>query len=398
MALAPLHGVLIVAAGRGSRAGPGEAKQYRQLCGMTVLRRTLLQFEHHPDIGLIQTVIHEDDEDLYAASAQGLSKLLPPVHGGAERQDSVRLGLTALRTKSPDTVLIHDAARPFVSEAVISAVLDALETHEAALAALPVTDTLKHSRDGLVQATQSRENLWRAQTPQGFHFSAIDNAHRKAADQQVRGLTDDAAVAEWAGLDVAIVTGEAINIKLTTQEDFSLAEAQLKTPRVSQTANEEFRTGMGYDVHRFGAGSQVTLCGVTLPHSHGLEGHSDADAPIHALTDAILGAIGEGDIGHHFPPSDPKWKGAASETFLAHAAGLVEKHGGRIVNVDVTIICQMPKIGPHREAMRIELARLLGIEPGRISVKATTTEGLGPEGRREGLAAQAAVMVALPAG
>lgn len=399
MGAAPQNGVLVVAAGRGSRAGGALAKQYQPIGGQAVLRRTLEQFVSEERIGMIQVVIHPDDSELYENCTEGLGKLNPPVFGGETRQASVRLGLEALAAENPANVLIHDAARPFVTGDIICAVLDALEAHDGALAALPVADTLKQVADSRITATLPRDNLWRAQTPQGFRFQVIRKAHAKAAEAGKTDFTDDTAVAEWAGLDVAAVMGSEANIKLTTSEDMRMADDKLsgKTAAGSQTGTYEFRTGTGYDVHAFTAGSSVTLCGVEIPHSLGLKGHSDADVAMHALTDALLGAVCEGDIGAHFPPSDPQWKGAPSRTFLARAAELVARRGAAITHVDVTIICEAPKIGPHREAMRAKLSEVLELDKSRISVKATTTEGLGYTGRREGIAAQAAATVKLPA-
>lgn len=380
---------LIVAGGRGVRAGGGTAKQYRRLGGMTVLRRSVHAFLGHPRIDGVRVVIHPDDAALYAGAVDGLD-LLPPVSGGATRQDSARLGLESLVAHDPAQVLIHDAARPFVSAEVISRVLDALAACPGAIPALPLVDTLKRSDNGSegearVAATVDRTGLWRAQTPQGFHFRPILEAHRRLAGE---ALTDDAAVAEHAGLAVALVEGDEGNVKLTTPEDFSRAE--LSADR------DELRVGTGFDVHRFASGNQVMLCGVAVPHDHGLEGHSDADVGLHALTDALLGAIAGGDIGTHFPPSDPGWRGVASHLFVRHAAALVRAKGGAIVNADVTLICERPKVGPHRPAMVAAIAEMLGTDAGRISVKATTTEGLGFTGRREGIAAQAVVSVRVP--
>jgi 2-C-methyl-D-erythritol 4-phosphate cytidylyltransferase/2-C-methyl-D-erythritol 2,4-cyclodiphosphate synthase len=296
-------------------------------------------------------------------------------------------GLEALAHRKPDYVLIHDAARPLVSRGVIDRVIVALEAGaDGAVPLLPVADTLRKKQDGK-WVTVPRDGLLRAQTPQGFRFTKIFEAHRRFAKEDV---TDDMALAEMAGLHVEAVAGEDSNMKVTNPEDFALAEMQLRA-RLGES-----RTGMGYDVHRFAPGDHVWLCGVKVPHDHALEGHSDADAGLHALTDAILGAIGEGDIGQHFPPSDERWRGAPSWTFLDHAASLVHGRGGAIVHCDVTIICERPKVGPHREAMRARIAEILKLDPSRVSVKATTTEGLGFEGRREGLAAQAVATVRLP--
>lgn len=375
---------IIVAAGRGVRAGGEVPKQYRLIAGKPVLRRTVETFAAHPAVDRVLVVYNPADQALYDDAIAGL-ELLPPVAGGASRQDSVRNGLKALaRPEAPDTVLIHDAARAFVSSEVIQNVIDAA-ANGGAIPALPVVDTLKRADDGsTITETVSRSGLWRAQTPQGFHFTAILAAHEATAGEE---LTDDAAVAERAGIAVTVVAGAEENIKLTTQDDFDRAERAL--------AGSETRTGMGYDVHRFGPGDQVMLCGVAIPHSHGLVGHSDADAGLHALTDALLGAIGAGDIGDHFPPSDPRWAGAPSDVFLKHAAELVAAHGGCIANLDLTLICERPKIGPHRETMRARVSEIVGIDIERISIKATTTERLGFTGREEGIAAQAIATIAM---
>lgn len=380
---------LIVAAGRGTRMAGDVPKQYRGLAGRPVLSHTLAAFARHPAIAGVHVVIHPDDRALYDVATGGLG-LPPPVPGGATRQESVSNGLAALAAvASADArVLIHDGARPLVSAAVIDRVVAALDSADGAIAALPVVDTLKRGNsDNRSAGTVDRTGLWRAQTPQGFALAAIRAAHAACAG---RALTDDAAVAEAAGLDVRLVAGEENNLKITTEDDLSRAERLL-------AGALESRTGTGFDVHRFGPGDRVRLCGIDVPHSHGLLGHSDADVGLHALTDALLGAIGDGDIGSHFPPSDPTWRGADSGRFLQHAAQLVTRAGGRIVHLDVTLICERPKVGPHREAMRRRIAALLGLDVGRISVKATTTEGLGFTGRREGIAAQAAATVALPA-
>ena len=373
---------LIVAAGRGTRTGSPLAKQYHNIGGASVLKHTLGAFENHDEIDHILTIIHPDDTAHYEDSAAGFAKCLDPVNGGASRQDSVRLGLQALENLNPDFVLIHDAARPFVTSGIISRVIDALGAHQGVIAALPVADTLKRVSDGLITQTCSRENLWRAQTPQGFHFKEIYHAHRAAFKQGITGLTDDASVAEWAGIAVGIVEGSEKNSKITSAEDLNLAEKNMQD-------NVEYRIGSGFDVHRFEAGDHITLCGVDIPHSHKLKGHSDADVALHALTDAVFGAIADGDIGSHFPPSDEKWAGAASHRFLRFAAERLSLHGGQIQNIDLTIICERPKIGPHREAMRENLGRILDLPVSRISIKATTTEKLGFAGREEGIAAQA---------
>ena len=390
--------VVIVAAGRGMRFGGDVPKQYRQLAGQPVLRRTASAFVAHPDITGVRVVINPDHRAPYDDAVGGLP-LAPPVPGGAARQDSVRLGLEALADAgAPDLVLIHDAARPLIDAATISRVVQALATHQGAVAALPVVDTLKRGVEGISAGTVDRSGLWRAQTPQGFRFPAILAAHRAAAGLT---LTDDAAVAERAGLDVALVVGSEDNFKVTTEEDLHRAEALLAGSggAPGDTAGHtvgDVRVGQGFDVHRFADGDAVILCGVPIPFDRRLEGHSDADVGLHALTDAILGAIGAGDIGQHFPPTDPQWRGADSGRFLAHARDLVRRRGGRLVHVDVTLICQAPKIGPHRAAMTDRLAGLLGLPPDRVSVKATTTERLGFAGRGEGIAALATATVRLP--
>ncbi len=378
--------VLVVAAGKGERAGGAVPKQFASLFGKPILRWTVEAFARHPKVSSIQVAIGPGQEEIYAATVLGL-ELLPPIIGGTTRQESVRHGLEALAAAAPDIVLIQDAARPLVSDRVIDAVIAALEGGaDGVVPLLAVADTLKRNDNGK-WTTVSREGLHRAQTPQGFRFAKILRAHRHYATQDV---TDDMALAELAGLHITVVAGEDANIKVTTPEDFALAEAHLRA-RLGES-----RTGMGYDVHRFVPGDHVWLCGIKVPHDHSLEGHSDADAGLHALTDAILGAIGEGDIGQHFPPSDERWRGAPSWKFLDHAAGLVRNKGGAISHCDITIICERPKVGPHRDAMRARVAEILKLDISRVSVKATTTEGLGFEGRREGLAAQAVATVRLP--
>lgn len=376
---------LVVAAGRGRRFGGDLPKQYQDLAGRPVLRHTLAALAVNPQIDAVRAVIHPDDLDLYREAATGLD-LLEPVFGGASRQDSVRLGLESLAALGCQQVLIHDGARPFADAGTIGRVLAALDVHPGAIPAVAVADTLKRGTDGLVGATVERANLWRAQTPQGFRFADILSAHLAVAGEE---LTDDAAVAERAGLAVALVQGAEDNYKITTAADLERARRTCAGPG-------ETRVGTGYDVHRFAPGTGVWLCGVLVPHDAGLEGHSDADVALHAATDAILGAISAADIGRHFPPTDPKWKGASSDRFLAHAAGLVAALGGRIVHLDVTLICERPKVGPHRGAMQARVAEILGIRQDRVSIKATTTEGLGFTGRREGIAAQAAATVWLP--
>lgn len=377
---------LIVAAGRGSRFGGEIPKQYAKLAGQAVLGWTIRAFSSHPGVNMIRVVIHPDDEPLYRKAAGSLD-LLPPTHGGASRQDSVLMGLESLEQLAPDTVLIHDAARPFVTSETISNVLDGLRVARGAVPAVSVRDTLKRGNVGeKISETVDRHALWQAQTPQGFRYTAILDAHRRIAGSE---LTDDAAVGEQAGLDVILVEGDENNFKVTAMNDLTRAETIL-----ARTA--ETRTGMGFDAHRFGSGDHVILCGVAIPHDNGLQGHSDADVAFHAITDALLGATGNGDIGYHFPPSDPAWSGANSETFVAHAARLIGDLGGRIINVDVTVICERPKIGPHRTAMRERIGAVLRMPVDRISVKATTTERLGFTGRGEGIAAQAVATVQIP--
>ena len=378
--------VLVVAAGRGRRFGGEVPKQYLDLAGRPVLRHSLAAYAANPQVDAIRTVIHPDDRQLFDAAASGLG-VLEPVPGGNSRQDSVRLGLESIASLAPDIVLIHDGARPFIDAGTIGRVIAALDRHSGAIPAVPVADTLKREGEGgLIDGTVDRAGLWRAQTPQGFRFPDILAAHRAVAGEE---LTDDAAVLERAGLAVALVMGDEANVKITTTSDLDRARRAFDGPG-------DFRTGNGYDVHRFKAGSGLWLCGVQVPHDATLEGHSDADVALHAVTDALLGTISAGDIGRHFPPTDPRWKGAASHQFLAHAAKLVAGLGGRVVNVDVTIICERPKIGPHRAAMQARLAEILGLRQDRVSVKATTTEQLGFTGRREGVAAQASASVWLP--
>lgn len=390
------NAVVIVAGGRGTRAAgsAGSApKQYVAIAGLSVLARTVGLFAG-PEFKRLQVVIHADDVELYRRAVWGLDKpgLEQPAFGGATRQASVLAGLEALEGHGVDKVLIHDAARPFVSSATISGVLEALDSGDAALAAAPVTDTLKRAdAAGLVGGTVERAGLWRAQTPQGFRYAAILAAHRRAASEGRCDFTDDAAIAEWAGIPVRVVAGEVSNIKITTAEDLAMAERLL-----GASGAPDIRTGSGFDVHKFVPGDTVQLCGVAVPHTARLEGHSDADVGLHALTDAILGALADGDIGQHFPPSDPRWKGAASGLFLADAARRVGERGGRISSVDVTLICEAPRVGPHREAMRAAIADILRIDVSRVAVKATTTEGLGFTGRREGIAAMATATVILP--
>lgn len=364
---------VIVAAGRGSRAGGDIPKQWQMLAGAPVLAHTLAAVRGHVD--QLVLVVHPDDRDRAAALAGDALV----VHGGATRDASVRAALEALDAKGVTRVLIHDGARPLVDAGVIGRVLAALETHAGAAPALPVTDALWRGKDGLVDGTQDRGGLWRAQTPQGFRFDAILAAHRAHPGQ----AADDVEVARAAGLDVAIVEGNEANLKLTFPADFARAEAIVKG------RNMDVRLGNGYDVHAFTTGDHVWLCGVKVAHDKALLGHSDADVGMHALTDAIYGALAEGDIGRHFPPSNPQWKGAESHIFLRHAVELMRARGYALGNCDVTLVCERPKIGPHAAAMQEALAGIMGVEVGRVSVKATTSERLGFTGREEGIAALA---------
>ncbi|MBM3504725.1 MAG: bifunctional 2-C-methyl-D-erythritol 4-phosphate cytidylyltransferase/2-C-methyl-D-erythritol 2,4-cyclodiphosphate synthase [Alphaproteobacteria bacterium] len=376
---------LILAAGSGVRLGSPLAKQYLRLGGIPLLRHSVERFLAHPAIESVRVVIRGDDRSDYDAATTGLT-LLSPVTGGTTRQESARLGLESLAGEAPTCVLIHDAARPFPGAALVDRLLAALVHVPGAIAGVPLRDTLKRECDGMVAATVPREGLWRAQTPQAFRYAAILAAHRQAAGRD--DLTDDAAVLEAAGGAVQLVAADDANLKVTDAGDLALAERWWR-------GGGEMRVGSGFDVHRLGPGTGLHLCGVWLPGDRTLIGHSDADVALHALTDAMLGAIGAGDIGVHFPPSDPRWRGAPSRLFVAHAAALLRTQRAELVNLDLTIICERPKVAPHRAAMVAALADLLAIPRGRISVKATTTEGLGFAGRGEGIAAQAVVSVRL---
>ena len=363
---------LIVAAGRGSRAGGAEPKQWQRVAGKPVIDHTLERFTQHPRIDRIMVVLHQDDMDLLKSTDCEVTQ------GGASRDASVRNGLDALAANPPDQVLIHDVARPALGDDVIGRVLDALEDYPAAAPGLPVIDALWRGANGTVTGGCSREGLYRAQTPQGFHFDAILKAHHA----NNAPAADDVEVARRAGLEVAIVDGDERNLKITRSEDFARAALALKGSHMT-----DIRLGNGYDVHAFEPGNEVILCGVPVAHTAQLKGHSDADVAMHAITDALYGAIAEGDIGRHFPPSDPQWKDAASAVFLSHAAELVRARGFEISNIDCTIVCELPKIGPHAAAMQANLAKIIDIEQTRISVKATTSERLGFTGRQEGIAA-----------
>ncbi|HXL68925.1 MAG TPA: bifunctional 2-C-methyl-D-erythritol 4-phosphate cytidylyltransferase/2-C-methyl-D-erythritol 2,4-cyclodiphosphate synthase [Xanthobacteraceae bacterium] len=381
---------IIVAAGRGERAGG--LKQYRPLGGEPVLRRVLRLFAAHPGIDAVQPVIHPADEADFRAAAAGID-CLSPVAGGATRQASVRAGLEALARENPAWVLVHDAARPLASRALLDRALAAARESGAAIPVLTVNDTIKRvNAAGRVIETVAREELRAVQTPQAFAFSPLLDAHRRAAREGRNDFTDDAALMEWAGVSVATFMGEAGNLKLTTSDDFARAAA------IDALALGDVRTGTGFDIHAFEPGDHIMLGGVKIPHGKGLIGHSDADVLLHALTDAVLGAIAEGDIGHHFPPSEACWRGAPSDQFLAHAVALVKWRGGRIAHLDATVLCEAPKVGPHRDAIRASIARIAGIKIGQVGVKATTTEGLGFLGRGEGIAAQASATIRLPWG
>lgn len=361
---------ILVAAGRGTRAGGDLPKQWQDLRGAPVITHTIRAFAGYVDDFVL--VLHP--HDLRRAAELGH----PAIAGGDSRDASVRAGLAALADDPPDYVLIHDAARPLVSAEVIARVIAALDTHSGAAPALPVTDALWTGADDLVTGTQDRNGLFRAQTPQGFHFDAILAAHHAYADT----AADDVEVARAAGMDVAIVMGDEDNLKITHAADFARAEQLM-----GQTM--DIRTGNGFDVHRFGPGDHVMLCGVAIPHSRGLQGHSDADVGLHTITDAIYGALARGDIGQHFPPSDPQWKGVESHVFLRHAVEMAGKMGFAITHIDCTLICEFPKIGPRAAAMRARVADITGLDLDRISIKATTSERLGFTGRGEGIAALA---------
>ncbi|HZR88489.1 MAG TPA: bifunctional 2-C-methyl-D-erythritol 4-phosphate cytidylyltransferase/2-C-methyl-D-erythritol 2,4-cyclodiphosphate synthase [Bradyrhizobium sp.] len=390
MAKSERTAAILVAAGRGLRAGDGGPKQYRVIGGQTVIFRAMQPFCTHPQVSVVQPVLHPDDARMFNAACAGL-RHQPPANGGATRQASVHAGLEALVDEKPDIVLIHDAARPFVSAGVISRAIEAANRTGAAIPTIPVADTIKLiDADGNVAATPERARLRIAQTPQAFRYDIIIEAHRRAARQGRSDFTDDAALAEWAGLTVATFEGDALNMKLTTPEDFLREEARLAS------LLGDIRTGTGYDVHAFGDGDHVMICGVRVPHAKGFLAHSDGDVGLHALVDAILGALADGDIGSHFPPSDAKWKGASSDQFLKYAVERVTARGGRIANLEVTLICERPKIGPLRDTMRARIAEISGLDISRVAVKATTSERLGFTGREEGIAATASATIRLP--
>ncbi len=385
------NAAVIVAAGRGLRAGGGLAKQWRDIAGRAVADWTIARFAAHPRIDRVVVVLNPDDPtgwERYGARGD-----LTLCAGGAQRSDTVRCGLRALAGSDVTNVLIHDVARPCIDAQTISAVIDALDTSPGAAPGLAVTDALWTGADGAVTGTRDRTGLFAAQTPQGFHFDAIlaahEAVHEAAPETAAASAADDVAIARAAGLHVAIVAGKAENIKITTADDFDRAARILGRQM-------DIRLGNGYDVHRFVPGDHVTLCGIKIPHDQRLDGHSDADVAMHAVTDAIYGALAEGDIGRHFPPSDPQWKGAASEIFLRHAVELARSRGFGVSNVDVTLVCERPKIGPHAQAMQAEMARIMDLAPDRVSVKATTSERLGFTGRSEGIAALATASLVAP--
>jgi 2-C-methyl-D-erythritol 4-phosphate cytidylyltransferase/2-C-methyl-D-erythritol 2,4-cyclodiphosphate synthase len=388
--MAGIVAAVVVAGGRGLRAGGDGPKQYRELAGQPAIRPSLALLAEHREISVVQPVIHPDDVGLYAAASAGLN-LLPPVLGGATRQASVRAGLEALEARRPEFVLVHDAARPFASPALVERAIAAARKAGAAIPAIPVADTVKTvDTAGIVTGTLARDGLRIVQTPQAFKFDTLMAAHRRAQAASRDDFTDDAALAEWAGLKVATFEGEVANVKLTTAEDFQRAEA------AHLAELSDVRTGFGFDVHQFAAGDHVMLGGVRIPHEQSVTGHSDADVVLHALVDAILGALADGDIGVHFPPSDPQWRGASSDRFLTFAVERVKARGGRIAHVDITVVCEAPRIGPHRDAMRERIAEIAGIVSARVAVKATTSERMGFTGRGEGIVAFANATVRLP--
>ena len=388
--------LLVVAAGRGLRLGAERPKQYLNCAGRPLIVHTLEALAAAWPFSAVTVAIRAEDRALYHEALAHLTAaaamaLRPPTIGGATRQQSVLAGLEALERAEPDIVLIHDAARPFPSPELIARAIEAAERYRAAAPGTPLSDTVKQIYpEGRVLATPPRSALRAVQTPQAFAFPLILAAHRRASAAGVAELTDDIAVAEWAGAPAYVFEGDPANLKVTTMQDFSAAEARL------MASAGEIRVGQGFDVHAFAPGDHVWLCGVRIPHSAALKGHSDADVALHALADALYGALAEGDIGAHFPPSDPQWKGAASKVFLAHAAGRVRARGGFIVNLDATLICEAPKIGPFREAMRERVAEIAGLDIARVGVKATTSERLGFTGRGEGIACLATATARLP--
>jgi 2-C-methyl-D-erythritol 4-phosphate cytidylyltransferase/2-C-methyl-D-erythritol 2,4-cyclodiphosphate synthase len=385
----PQVAAIIVAAGRGSRLG-GSPKQYRRIAGEAVIRKSFRRFVEHEIIAHIQPVIHKDDIEVFTQAVAGM-RFLAPVLGGATRQDSVRAGLEALTPLQPEIVLIHDAARPFVSAALIDRAVESVRQRNAAVPGLAVVDAVKKvDVDGRILETIERGSLRTVQTPQAFRYDTLLRAHRRAHAEGISDFPDDAALAEWAGMEVTVFEGERENVKLTTADDLQRAE------RDAHQVLTDVRTATGFDVHAFGDGDHVWLGGVRIPHTRALTGHSDADVVLHALTDAVLGALADGDIGHHFPPSDERWRGASSDQFLAFAVERVGARGGDITLLDATVLCEAPRVGPHRDAIRASIAQIAGISVNRVAVKATTTERLGFTGRGEGIAALATATIRLP--
>ncbi len=382
---------VVVAAGRGTRTGLDYPKQYKVMGGSPMVRESLRVFTGHAEVDYVLPVIHPDDAARFAAAAEGLT-VGQPVAGASTRQGSVRAGLEALSARAPAIVLVHDAARPFTSPALVSRAIAAAEKYGAAIPGLTVTDTVKLvDHDSLVTATLDRAHLRTVQTPQAFNYAMLVDAHRRAADAGREDFPDDAALAEWAGLKVAVFEGEPANMKMTTADDFARAD------REGHMALADIRTGIGYDIHAFDTGGDaVWLGGVKIPHARKLQGHSDADVALHALTDAILGALADGDIGVHFPPSDEQWRGASSDKFLKFAVERVKARGGMVSHLDVAIVCEAPKVNPVRDAMRARIAEIAGLSIDRVGVKATTNEKLGALGRAEGIAAYATATVRLP--
>ncbi len=384
---------VVVAAGRGERAGGALPKQYRDIAGEPMIRPTLAAFLDHPQVDVVLPVINPDDEQIFRAATAGMKNVATPVPGGATRQASVRAGLEALAASKPALVLIHDAARPFLTGALIARAIAAGKKSGAAVPAIAIADTVKRIDDNATIAeTLDRNRLRIVQTPQAFAFEAILAAHRRAAAAGLETFTDDAALAEWAGQRVSVFEGESGNVKVTTNEDFARAEL------MHLASLADIRTGNGFDVHAFADGDHIMLGGVRIPHSRGVIGHSDADVGLHALVDAILGALADGDIGVHFPPSDPQWKGASSDRFLAFACERVRARHGMIAHLDLTVVCEAPKVSPHRDAMRARIAAIAGIAVTRVAVKATTSEKLGFTGRGEGIVAMATATIRLPWG
>ena len=382
---------VVVAAGRGTRTGLDYPKQYKVMGGSPMVRASLRVFTTHREVNVVLPVIHPEDGARFAAAAAGL-ELATPVLGAATRQGSVHAGLEVLVKEAPEIVLVHDAARPFTSAALVSRAIQAASAHGAAIPGMPVTDTVKLvDAQGTITATLDRTAMRTVQTPQAFRYAILLDAHRRAAAAGRDDFTDDGALVEWAGLRVSVFEGEAGNIKMTTADDFARAE------RDAQAALSDIRTGIGYDIHSFDTGGDgVWLGGIKIPHSRKLSGHSDADVALHALVDAILGALADGDIGVHFPPSDEKWRGASSDRFLEFAVQRVKQRGGMVAHLDVAIVCEAPKVNPRRDEMRKRIAEIAGISIDRVGVKATTNEKLGSLGREEGIAAYATATIRLP--